>query len=306
MSCWLKQSTAVDIAFGPFLDSTDGNTVESALTITQPDIRLKKNGGAWAQKSAAQTLSHEENGWYEISLSTTDTDTLGILIVAVHESGALPVWREFLVVSANIYDSFFSTDFLQVDLTQMGGVTQSATDLKDFADDGYDPSTNKVQGVVLADTITTYTGNTPQTGDSFARIGATGSGLTSLASQSSVNTIDDFLDTEITDIRDRLPAALVGGKMDSITSIRAGTAQQGSASVIRLDASASGTDDFYNRNVIFLLSGTGALQPPVRVVDYNGTNKDASVAPNFLVNPDNTSVFVIMPASLLNMYLGAQ
>lgn len=43
-------------------------------------------------------------------------------------------------------------------------------------------------GVVsLATTLTTYTGNTPQTGDSFARIGATGSGLTSLASQSSVD-----------------------------------------------------------------------------------------------------------------------
>lgn len=58
------------------------------------------------------------------------------------------------------------------DLRQMGGGAQSATDLKDFADDGYDPSTNKVQGVVLTDTVTTYTGNTPQTGDSFARLGA--------------------------------------------------------------------------------------------------------------------------------------
>lgn len=35
--------------------------------------------------------------------------------------------------------------------------------------------------VTLADTLTTYTGNTVQTGDSFGRIGATGSGLTSLA-----------------------------------------------------------------------------------------------------------------------------
>jgi hypothetical protein len=35
--------------------------------------------------------------------------------------------------------------------------------------------------VTLVDTLTTYTGDTPQTGDSFARIGATGSGLTSLA-----------------------------------------------------------------------------------------------------------------------------
>lgn len=39
----------------------------------------------------------------------------------------------------------------------LGGSVQSGTDLKDFADDGYDPSTNKVQGVVLVDTTTTVT-----------------------------------------------------------------------------------------------------------------------------------------------------
>jgi hypothetical protein len=105
MPSWLKQSTAVDIGVGPFLDDTDGKTAETALTITQPDIRLKKNGGAWAQKNAAQTLSHEEAGWYEVSLDTTDTNTLGILIVAIHESGALPVWKEYMVVPANAYDS---------------------------------------------------------------------------------------------------------------------------------------------------------------------------------------------------------
>ena len=38
-------------------------------------------------------------------------------------------------------------------------------------------------------TVTTLTGHTAQTGDSFARIGATGSGLTSLASQTSVNAL---------------------------------------------------------------------------------------------------------------------
>ncbi len=122
MACFLKQSTAADIAMGPFLDSTDGNTAETSLTITQPDVRLKKNGGAWAQKSAAQTLSHEENGWYEVSLSATDTNTLGILMVAVHESGALPVWREFMVVPANTYDSLVDdSDTLQADVTQFNG-----------------------------------------------------------------------------------------------------------------------------------------------------------------------------------------
>lgn len=114
MATWLKQSTAIDISIGPFVDAADGVTPETSLTITQPDIRLKKNGGAWAQKNAAQTLSHEENGWYEVALDTTDTNTLGNLLIAVNESGALPVWREFQVVPANVWDSFFGADKLQV------------------------------------------------------------------------------------------------------------------------------------------------------------------------------------------------
>jgi len=43
----------------------------------------------------------------------------------------------------------------EVDITHIGGDAQSATDLKDFADAGYDPASNKVQGVVLVDTVTT-------------------------------------------------------------------------------------------------------------------------------------------------------
>ena len=89
----------------------------------------------------------------------------------------------------------------EVDMTHMGGDAQSATDLKDFADAGYDPATNKVEGVKLVDTLTTHTGNTPQTGDGYAvltngtyglsaienlvdgletTIGAAGAGLTAL------------------------------------------------------------------------------------------------------------------------------
>lgn len=116
MANWLRQSTAVDIAFGPFVDSTDGVTAETGLTISQADVRLKKNGGAWAQKNQASSATHEENGWHEVSLDTTDTNTLGLLVVAVNESGALPVWREFLVVPAAVYDALVSgTEWLHVD-----------------------------------------------------------------------------------------------------------------------------------------------------------------------------------------------
>lgn len=50
-----------------------------------------------------------------------------------------------------------ATGEVDANLTMMGGGAQSATDLKDFADAGYDPGTNKVQGVVLTDTCTTNT-----------------------------------------------------------------------------------------------------------------------------------------------------
>lgn len=129
MATWLRQSTSVDVPVGPFLDETDGKTQETGLTITQPDIRLKKNNGNWAQKNAAQTLTHEEAGWYEVTLDATDTDTLGILVVAIHESGALPVWREFMVVPSNVWDSYLASDLLQVDVMQFNADATSAANI---------------------------------------------------------------------------------------------------------------------------------------------------------------------------------
>lgn len=105
----LRQSTSVDVPIGPFVDATDGVTPETALTITQPDVRLKKNGAAWAQKAAAQTLSHEENGFYEVTLDATDTNTLGLMRLAVFESGAAPMWEDFLVITQGEWDAKYLT-----------------------------------------------------------------------------------------------------------------------------------------------------------------------------------------------------
>lgn len=123
---YLKQSTAIEVKVGPFVDATDGVTAETALTISQADVRLAKNEGDWAQKNESTTLVHEENGWYRCLLDATDTNTLGILMLAIAESGALPVWVEFSVCPANIYDSLFSTDKLQVDVQEWLG-TAAAT-----------------------------------------------------------------------------------------------------------------------------------------------------------------------------------
>lgn len=115
---FLKQSTAVTIVLGPFVDSVDGVSAETGLTISQADVRLSKNGGSFAQKNNATSCTHLENGYYDCPLSTTDTNTLGHLRTAVAESGALPVWRDFLVVPAEVYDALVAgTDNLTADLT---------------------------------------------------------------------------------------------------------------------------------------------------------------------------------------------
>lgn len=116
---YLKQSTAVSVILGPFVDSTDGATAETGLTISQADIRLSKNAGAFAQKSDTAGATHMENGHYSAALNATDTNTLGHLRVAVAESGALPVWRDFLVLPANVYDSLLGADKLQVHVDEM-------------------------------------------------------------------------------------------------------------------------------------------------------------------------------------------
>jgi hypothetical protein len=105
MDGWLKQSTAISMRIGPFLDETTGKDAETGLTISQADVRLSKAGGDFAQKNEATSCTHDEIGYYICPLNTTDTDTLGLLKLAVHESGALPVWHTFMVLSANVYDS---------------------------------------------------------------------------------------------------------------------------------------------------------------------------------------------------------
>lgn len=106
---FIKQSTAVTKKMGPFVDDTDGKTAETGLSIGQADIRLSKNGGDFAQTHNAAGATHDENGYYGIPLDATDTDTLGSLRVAVHKSGALPVWQDFMVLHAQVYDWLLGT-----------------------------------------------------------------------------------------------------------------------------------------------------------------------------------------------------
>jgi len=129
MDGFLKISTAYDLRVGPFLDDTDGKSAETGLTVTQAEVRLSKNGGDMAQKNEATSLVHDELGYYILKLDATDTNTVGMLKVMIYESGALPVWHNYQVMPAIIYDSLFAaaaTDYLPVDIVQYNGTAAHA------------------------------------------------------------------------------------------------------------------------------------------------------------------------------------
>ena len=126
---WLRQSTASqEILLGAFLDSTDGNTAETGLTIANTDIKLWKEGATTEANKNSGGATHIASGRYYAVLDATDSNTLGKLEINVHVSGALAVRREFMVVPANVYDSLvLGTDTLDSAAIEWNGVALGTT-----------------------------------------------------------------------------------------------------------------------------------------------------------------------------------
>ena len=119
----LRQSTALTLKVGPFVDATDGSTPETALTITQADVRLSKNGGLFAQKNDATAATHDENGFYLVTFNATDVATLGRLRFSIQKAGALPVWRDLHVVHADFWDWKYAGEIPNVTTAGSGAYT---------------------------------------------------------------------------------------------------------------------------------------------------------------------------------------
>lgn len=107
---FLRQSTASqEIPLGPFVDSTDGNTAKTGLTIANTDIKLQKTGATSQTNKNSGGATHIATGDYYTVLDATDTDTIGPMRVKVHVAGALPVWLDCCVLDEAVYDVLFGT-----------------------------------------------------------------------------------------------------------------------------------------------------------------------------------------------------
>ncbi len=107
--CVLRQSTASqEVVLPTFVDSTDGDTAETALTIANTDVKLTKGGGTSQVNKNSGGATHMATGDYYIVLDATDTDTVGNLHIKVKVAGALAVWKECVVVEEAVYDADYA------------------------------------------------------------------------------------------------------------------------------------------------------------------------------------------------------
>ncbi len=155
--------TAIKVIVGPLIDDTDFKSREEAVAYNaagmEIDVIVEKADGTITTTAVTPTTSgdydwtHTDQGYYQLELpasggASCNNAEEGMLTVVGYATGVLPFRSQsYDMVPVKVYNSLVKgTDNLEVDQVQLGGSTQSATDLKDFADTGYDPVTHEVAG----------------------------------------------------------------------------------------------------------------------------------------------------------------
>lgn len=124
----VRQSTAFETAIGPVLDA-DGVAVTDCVV---GDFKIKKTTGNFAALNGSATLTHVSAGVYDLVLTTSDTDTVGLNCVAIDDtvnacqSVYLQVMEEAIydalyAASANAWSGAAGSSIGTANVTQFGG-----------------------------------------------------------------------------------------------------------------------------------------------------------------------------------------
>ena len=276
MTIYLQQSVASqEIPLGIFVDSTDGNTEESGLTIANTDIKIWKTGATTLASKNSGGATYISNGVYYAVLDATDTDTLGPMVIFVHVSGALAVKLECLVVTAAAY-TFMTANTIAADLTTIDNFldTEVAAILSDT--NAILTDTNDIQtrlpAALVAGRIDASVGAMAA---NVMTAAAADPGLTTelqagLATAAALTTIDDFLDTEIAAILSDTNAIL-------IDTAEIGLAGAG-LTALATQASVNTIDDLLDTEIAALTTAVADLPTNAELATALGTADDAVLA----------------------------
>lgn len=141
MASFLRTNTAVTLCVGPFLDKTDGVTAKTALTVSncKTTITAETDDNSAptliiynvAGNDATNTLAHITNdvaGYYSLKVTAANLNRLGRVKISIQDAANhCPVFHEFVVLPAMIYDSLVSgTDALDTSVIQVLGTAVTA------------------------------------------------------------------------------------------------------------------------------------------------------------------------------------
>jgi len=277
---FLKQSTAATVNLGPFIDDSDRKTPKTSLTIDYNSIYLSKNGGSFNVKNNLSAAEHSSGGHYLCSLNTTDTNTLGTLRMFANITGALPVWEDFMVVPAVVYDALIAgSDNLNVNVAEISDDSTAADNCEKFFDGtGYAGTNNTIPTVTsitntVSANVTQISGaavnaGTAQiganvvnwkgsaapanTGDAYARLGAP-AGVSVSADVAAIKTDSgaikaktdglNFTGTDVKATLDGEPVALSADQAVNVTKI-AGAAVSTSTAQVGVNVVSQANIDF--------------------------------------------------------------
>jgi hypothetical protein len=146
-----KYAVATTIDFS--LYKLDGTGLKTDAASATGDITLYRNEGN-VETLDADAFT-DEGAIYSLALSEAEM-TAARIIIAIVDQSSPQVWLDKTLIvetygnasAMHVFD--LGTAVQSVNLTQIGGVAQSATDLKDFADTGYDPAAHRADAVVKA------------------------------------------------------------------------------------------------------------------------------------------------------------
>lgn len=122
---FLRTNTAVIITVGPFYDKTDGVTIETGLTISNERITLTADtdagsaptnildnvtGATSGTDNDLNYITGNDAGMMQLELSAANTNRLGRMLLSITDAANhVPVFHEFMVMPALVYDTFFAS-----------------------------------------------------------------------------------------------------------------------------------------------------------------------------------------------------
>jgi len=291
------------------VDATDGITAETGLTGTG---RISKNGAATAATAASISEVDSTNmpGRYYIELTAAEIDTLGIIEFRYKAAACAEVIARAQVVPFDPYDS------VRMGLTALPNAAADAAGGLPISDAGgldLDTKLANTNQITAARMAELDAANLPadidailaDTADMQPKLGLPAGASMSADIAAVAGYIDTdvaailvdtgtTLDGKINDIQARLPAALLGGRMDAnvgaisasataADNLKAGAlalvtgtaAGVSTTTVIDTDLTEATNDHYVGRIVTFT---TGAIAgQSTDVTSYDGTTKELTV-----------------------------